>query len=126
MKPETILNDFSQTLAQLADALQVIADHDVVRAGCIQYFEFTFELAWKSVKAVAEQEGLNPGGSQACLKAAYAQSWIDDEAIWLEMLDARNRMSHTYDAQEALKIYVRLPAFIKPLGNLLLALEGRL
>ena len=127
MKPETLLKDFSQTLAQLADALQVTADHDVVRAGCIQYFEFTFELAWKTVKAAAEQEGLNPGGSpKACLKAAYAQMWIDDEAIWLEMLDARNRMSHTYDVQEALKIYARLPAFIKPLSSLLLTLEERL
>jgi nucleotidyltransferase substrate binding protein (TIGR01987 family) len=126
MKPESLLKDFSQTLTQLNDALQVTANHDVVRAGCIQYFEFTFELAWKSIKAVADQEGLNPGASpKACLRTAYSLQWVDDESIWLEMLDARNRMSHTYDAREALKIYARLPEFNKALRNLLVSLEGR-
>ena len=127
MKPESLLKDFSQTLSQLNDALQVTANHDVVRAGCIQYFEFTFELAWKSIKVVAEQEGLSPGASpKACLRTAYSLQWVDDESIWLEMLDARNRMSHTYDAKEALKIYTRLPEFNKSLRNLLLSLEGRM
>lgn len=127
MKPESLLNDFSRTLTQLNDALQVTANHDVVRAGCIQYFEFTFELAWKSIKSVAEQEGLSPGASpKACLRTAYSLQWVDDEAIWLEMLDARNRMSHTYDAREALKIYARLPEFNKSLRNLLVSLESRL
>ena len=127
MKPESLLKDFSQTLSQLNDALQVTANHDVVRAGCIQYFEFTFELAWKSIKAVAEQEGLSPGASpKACLRTAYSMQWVDDESIWLEMLDARNRMSHTYDAREALKIYARLPEFNESLRNLLVSLESRL
>nr|VFJ73262.1 MAG: nucleotidyltransferase substrate binding protein, HI0074 family [Candidatus Kentron sp. FM]VFJ73705.1 MAG: nucleotidyltransferase substrate binding protein, HI0074 family [Candidatus Kentron sp. FM]VFK20415.1 MAG: nucleotidyltransferase substrate binding protein, HI0074 family [Candidatus Kentron sp. FM] len=127
MKTETLLADFSQALAQLIDAIQVRPDHDVIRAGCIQYFEFTFEFAWKTIKLFAEQEGLNPGGSpRSCLKSGFAQGWIQDEAIWLEMLDARNRMSHTYNAHHAMAIYERLPAFIQPLESLLGNLEGRL
>lgn len=127
MKPETLLKDYALALAQFADALRVRVDHDVVRAGCIQYFEFNFELAWKAIKAVADQEGLDSGGSpKSCLKTAFAQMWIDDEAIWLEMLDARNRMSHTYSAKDALSIYERLPAFIQALGVLLANLERRL
>lgn len=123
MKPETLLEDFAQALDEFEDALGIKTDHNVVRAGCIQYFEFTFELAWKSVKAVAEAEGIDPGGSpKSCLKTAFAQNWIDDEAIWLEMLDARNRMSHTYDAKDALVIYERLGAFTKPMAKLLVTL----
>jgi nucleotidyltransferase substrate binding protein (TIGR01987 family) len=125
MKPEALLKDYSLALDQLVEALAIKADHDVVRAGCIQYFEFTFELAWKTIKAVAEQEGLGSVASpKACLKVAYAQMWIDNEGVWLEMLEARNRMSHTYDAQEALKIYARLPAFIDPFCDLRTALAG--
>ena len=126
MKTVTYTHEQKITLAQFADALRVRFDHDVVRAGCIQYFEFTFELAWKAIKAMADEEGLDSGGSpKSCLKTAFAQMWIDDEAIWLEMLDARNRMSHTYSAKDALSIYERLPAFIEALGILLANLERR-
>jgi nucleotidyltransferase substrate binding protein (TIGR01987 family) len=123
MKPELWLQDYARVLQQLTEALQVKADHNVVRAGCIQYFEFTFELAWKSIKVMSEREGLECGSPKSCLKSAFAQGWINDEAIWLEMLDARNRMSHTYDAQDALSIYDRLPSFIGPLEGLLARLE---
>ncbi len=127
MKPDILLTDFSQALAQFADALKVPASHDVIRAGCIQYFEFSFELAWESIKLVAELEGLNPGGSpKACLRVAFMQKWIAEEVIWLEMLEVRNRISHTYNAQEALTIYERLPTFLKPLSDLSLSLGKRL
>jgi nucleotidyltransferase substrate binding protein (TIGR01987 family) len=124
MKPELWLMDYERALRQLTEALLIEANHDVVRAGCIQYFEFTFELAWKSIKVVSELEGLEPGGSpKSNLRSAFAQGWIDDEAIWLEMLDARNRMSHTYDAQDALSIYDRLASFIGPFEELLARLK---
>jgi nucleotidyltransferase substrate binding protein (TIGR01987 family) len=120
MKHDRWLRDYAGVLQQLTEALQIKAVHDVVRTGCIQYFEFTFELAWKSIKVLAELEGLEPGGSpKACLKTAFGQGWINDEVIWLEMLDARNRMSHTYDAQDALTIYDRLASFIGPFEDLL-------
>lgn len=124
MSESWIIEDFAAALDQFEAAMQVIPTSDLIKAGCIQYFEFTFELAWKSVKILAEQAGLEPGGSpRSCLKTAFAQGWIDDESLWLEMLETRNRMSHTYHAKEALQVYGRLSHFTYPMRTLLDALR---
>jgi nucleotidyltransferase substrate binding protein (TIGR01987 family) len=120
MAESWILDDFAEALGQFESALAQKADSDLLRAGCIQYFEFTFELAWKAIKVAADEVGLQGCGSpKSCLKIAYMQAWIDDEIVWLEMLEARNRMSHTYHAREALKVYDALPRFIAPMRGLL-------
>lgn len=125
MSERWILDDYAAALAQLADALRVEPSSDLIKAGCIQYFEFTFDLAWKSVKLLAEAQGLEPCGlPKSCLKLAFAQGWIDDETVWLEMLAARNRMSHTYAAAEATRIYDRLSAYLPPRQALLNSLRA--
>jgi nucleotidyltransferase substrate binding protein (TIGR01987 family) len=113
---QKLLLDFGKALQQLEAALNRQETDDLLRAGCIQYFEFTFELAWKTVKLVAEDAGLNDIASpRAALKQAFKQGWIGEETIWLSMLDARNRMAHTYEAAQALDIYGSLGNFAKSL-----------
>jgi nucleotidyltransferase substrate binding protein (TIGR01987 family) len=115
-----LLDDFDAALKQLDSALSGPIGSDLERAGCIQYFEFTFELAWKSIRAVADELGqpdcLSP---KACLKQAFSNKWIGDEDIWLKMLDSRNRMSHTYRAKDALKVFESLKAFLPEFHRLL-------
>lgn len=121
-----IVEDLSAALAQLREALAEPARLDLIKAGCIQYFEFSFELGWKACKVVSEEQGLPDCLSpKACLRQAFTQGWIEDEAIWLEMLDARNRMAHTYDARKALEIYESLPRFHAALQKLLIVLESQ-
>ncbi len=45
MSEPWILDDFEAALTQLQAALSGPINSDLERAGCIQYFEFTFELA---------------------------------------------------------------------------------
>lgn len=124
MTPKLLLDDYSQALARLHEVVSIPAADDLDRAGCIQYFEFCFELAWKTIKAVGETQGLSGLLSpRACLSQAFTAGWIENEELWLEMLDARNRMSHTYKCQDALVVYKRLSAFLPEMEKLLVALR---
>ena len=77
MTSKLLLDDFTNALARLREVLAVPAADDLDRAGCIQYFEFCFELAWKTIKVVGEAQGLTGLGSpRACLSQAFAMGWI--------------------------------------------------
>jgi hypothetical protein len=69
MGEQWILNDLRNAVGQFEAALEVQPASDLVRAGCIQYFEFCFELAWKAVKIMSSEQGLPDCTSpKACLK----------------------------------------------------------
>ena len=113
MDSSDLFNDLNTAIVQLEDALTLSADNNVIKAGCIQYFEFCFELAWKTVKRFAEEDGISECNSpKSALKAAFAARWIGDEEIWLDMLMSRNKMSHTYNASSALTVYEKLPDYL--------------
>ena len=119
MDSRRLFDDFSKALGQLQEALTNKSDNNVYKAGCIQYFEFTFELAWKTVKNLAEGEGLLDCNSpKAALKAAFARGWIKCEEPWLDMLAARNKMVHTYHAEDAVAVFDKLPGYCSSLKEL--------
>lgn len=70
--------------------------------GLVQRFEYTFELAWKTLKDYLEHQGvaLSEATPRAVLKAAFAAKIIDDGQTWIDMLAHRNLMSHTYDCEK--------------------------
>ena len=104
------LNNFSTALARLQEgALQLQQAGDLGRDGLIQRFEFTFELAWKALKACFEQEGLTGLVSpKPVLKEAYAAGLLQTEDIWLDMLADRNATAHIYSEQLAVQICQRI------------------
>jgi nucleotidyltransferase substrate binding protein (TIGR01987 family) len=124
MSESWLLDDFEAGLKQLETALSGPIRSDLERAGCIQYFEFTFELAWKSIRMTAGESGqpdcLSP---KACLKQAFTNGWIGNEETGLKMLDARTRMSHTYRARDAMKVFELLSGFLPEFNRLLDALR---
>ena len=118
MNKEILLDDFSKAVVQLGVALTLDADNDVVKAGCIQYFEFCFELAWKTIKSLANEQGVQDCNSpKSALKYAFKNGWIDED-IWLDMLSSRNKMSHTYNAQSAIGVYYKLSSYLAALNHL--------
>ena len=113
MDRNVLLGDLRKAISQFEKAMAIPTDDDVMKAGCIQYFEFSFELAWKTVKQIANDQGISDCNSpKASLKYAFKNGLIDDEETWLDMLASRNRMSHTYSVSRALLVYDKLSGFV--------------
>ncbi len=75
---------------------------DLERAGIVQRFEYTFELAWKTIKDYLEFGGLtlDQVTPREAIKQAFAAKVVDDGQTWLDMLAHRNLISHTYDPKK--------------------------
>jgi len=67
------------------------------KEGLVQRFEYTFELAWKTMKDYLASKGLDVAYPRDVLKEAFASGLIENGELWMEMLDNRNMLSHTYD-----------------------------
>lgn len=79
--------------------------NDLLRDGLIQRFEFTFELAWETLKAIFEDEGLiGLNSPKTVLREAFSAGLIADEELWLSMLKDRNSTAHIYSEEIAKKI----------------------
>ena len=115
------LESFDRALSRLESALAQ-PKTEWTRDSSIQRFEFTFELAWKTLAWLVRGQGLEARSPRESLKQAFALGWIDDEDRWLRMLDDRNRASHTYDEALAEDLYGRLASHARDLRQL----HGRL
>lgn len=99
---------FSEAVKRLTEAIEEYNLYDVssIRDGVIQRFEFCTELAWKAVREYLIDEGYTDISSpKSVMKQAYADNLINDEQIWIELLNARNQTSHIYDEETAKDIF---------------------
>lgn len=115
--------NFSRAYALLSEALdQEVAElNELEREGAIQRFEYTFELAWLTLKDRLEYGGIVVGDAtpRNVIRSAFAAKLIDDAEVWIDMLVDRNLMSHTYD-------FARFEAVLVNIRNRYLAVLGDL
>lgn len=98
--------DYHKALHRLEIALSKTLDEDdLYLDATIQRFEFTFELAWKLMKAVLEYEGIEATSPRSSIREAWKQHLIGDAEKWLDMQVKRNLSSHTYNEETAQDIY---------------------
>jgi nucleotidyltransferase substrate binding protein (TIGR01987 family) len=93
--------NFAKAAALLRAALKngPAALNDLEKEGTVQRFEYTVELAWKTLKDYLEHGGvqLTPVTPKSVIKAAFAARLIPDGQLWIDILEKRNLLSHTYD-----------------------------
>jgi len=67
--------------------------------GLIQRFEYTFELSWKTLKDFQAAKGIDLAFPRDVIKEAFRAGLIADGEVWMDMLDSRNELSHTYSEE---------------------------
>jgi nucleotidyltransferase substrate binding protein (TIGR01987 family) len=87
-----------QTLELLNSALAIPEPDIVQKAGIIQFFEISFELAWKTLKDYLEFQGYSEVRSpREAVKKAFEIGLIKDGHGWMSLINDRNLTAHTYD-----------------------------
>ena len=127
------LSPLRQALASLERGLARrrtnLADEEV-RDGCIQRFEYCFELSWKMLKRQIELELGNTAevdgySKRTLFRVAAERGLIGSPEPWFVYLVQRNKTSHAYDAQVAMEVAAELEAFAVDAQSLLATLEVR-
>mgnify|MGYP001562291568 FL=1 len=80
---------------------------DLEKEGVIQRFEYTFELAWKTLKDYLESQGvrIEQITPKMVIKHAFASKIITNGQQWIDMLEDRNLMSHEYEQKVFEKVF---------------------
>ncbi|MBI4802047.1 MAG: nucleotidyltransferase substrate binding protein [Elusimicrobia bacterium] len=109
---------------------QVNTDQEeVIRAGVIQNFEFTYELCWKFMKRWLELNvgSANVDGStrKELFRLAAESRLINGVENWFKYHSARNETAHTYDPDKASEIYRLAAPFAADARKFLEVLEQR-
>lgn len=122
---ERALEKLERAYRRLLEILEYSPEeYDFVIDATIQRFEFTFELAWKTVQRFARFMGAGDcAGGRSCIKLAYKLGWITDAERWLELLEARNLTSHTYDDGTAKAVYTTIAKDYTLFGELIKTLK---
>lgn len=92
--------NFDKAYSQLHAAILDFDKLSVLeKEGLIQRFEYTFELAWKTLKDYLESQEVEVKFPREVIKAAFHYELIQDGEAWMDMLEKRNLLAHTYDEE---------------------------
>lgn len=100
------LNKLEEALTENIESLTENAKQIIID-GVLHRFEFTFELAWKTIKDYLEYMGITQktGSPRENIQQAFKQGIIEDGEIWIQIMLSRNELSHLYDEQTSRRIY---------------------
>lgn len=90
-----------QRLRWALEIQQQDPDNDLMRMAVIKSYEFTFELSWKTLKDFLAYNGIDAKLPREVLKQAFATGLLSNGQLWIDMLEERNLMAHTYDDARA-------------------------
>ncbi len=106
-------SEYKKALDRLKVSL-ALPKNDIVRDSVIQRFEFTVELAWKTLARILKEGGVSQLPPKNVFREAAKLGYIHHPEEWIQFVDDRNLSSHTYREDLAEKVYesaTRLPKY---------------
>ena len=94
-------NNLEKAFLFLERAVQKNSFNELEAAGLVQSFEFTFELTWKTLKDYLTDQAFIVQSPRDTIKQAFQSNYLKDGHIWVEMLEQRNLLTHTYNEKQA-------------------------
>ena len=102
---------YLQAVERLNEAVQDYEKTPIesIKDGVIQRFEFTTELAWKTLREYLIDQGyVELNSPKSVLNQSFVIGLLSDEIIWLNIINDRNITSHIYDEKTADEIFQRI------------------
>lgn len=104
--------NFKKALDNLKLCENYAPPYDVVTmTGLVNLFSICFEQSWKTMKEILERHGYSQGKTgppKMIIKLAYSSGMIQEEDRWLELLDKRNEIAHSYNEKTAVLIIEKI------------------
>lgn len=99
-------NNYRKALARLGEAVALTEERalsDLEQQGLIQGFEFTFDLAWKTLQDYLRHHNRpsHNGGPNVIIAQSLEDGLIKGEDEWKAMKKSRDLTSHSYDGETA-------------------------
>jgi len=93
------------SLLESDDALKQEPENSFIKDSLIQRYEYTIELAWKTMKDYLEEQGfIDVSSRKKVVRKAFEEALIQDAPTWIAALNGRNITSHAYDETKANEI----------------------
>lgn len=113
-------DNFRDALAKLSEVVARLSRgelSELEREGTVQRFEYTWELAWKTLRDYLADNGnaVNVPSAANVIRAAFQVNLIEDGDAWIMAMKARNEMSHEYNSDAFERIVVEIKDKYLPL-----------
>lgn len=102
------LGNFRKALANLKEAVDTAKERELnklEKQGLIQSFEYTYELAWNTIKDFYTEQGETAiQGSRDAFRLAFNRNLVNNGEVLMETIKSRQKTSHSYNEETAEEI----------------------
>ena len=102
------INYYNKATKTLSDWRNIYTDGDYLqRDGIIQRFEYCVELWWKTMKIYLQYIWVENiiASPKEVIKLAHKYKIIENDDIWFDFINCRNRLSHIYSEPDSDDIF---------------------